>query len=882
MIGQTLAHYKILEKIGSGGMGDVYLAADTKLDRKVALKVLPPELAESEERRARFTREAKALAALDHPNIVTVHSVEEADGIHFITMQLVQGKTLTELLPKNGFPLNKFFEIAIPLADAVAAAHQEGITHRDLKPDNMMVGEDGRIKVLDFGLAKPTSGFAGVGSESDAPTAAKTAAGVILGTVNYMSPEQAQGKTVDARSDIFSLGVVFYEMLTGVRPFRGETPAEVLSSIIKDEPRALTDFDQEVPRELAKTIRRCLTKDSERRYQSAKDIRNELDELKTDLSSGELRESAQTKSAAVNKWLAAATVTLLLVVIAGAIYFTRTPRIESFRLVNPVQVTSALGVEDYPAWSPDGTTLAYAASMDTNLFLGNWDIWVSQVPGEQPLNRTADHDGNDRYPSWSPDGQRIAFWSDRSAGGYYVMPAFAGAPRKIVNDEGIEPSRLEWSPDGSEVAYVVRDGTRVFVETASLSAGESRRVLLPEAITAFDLAWSPSGNLFAYIGSARARDNQVTRLWILRVADGVAMPITDGVTNVWSPSWSPDGRTLYFVSDRGGTMDLWSQHMKADGSIDMPPERLTTGVEMRYATFSSDGTRLVYSKGKRISNVWRVPILEERPATWSDAQQITFDQAFVEFVSISPNGQRLIVSSDRAGNPDLWMLPSEGGDMQAITDDPTPDWFSAWSPDGKEIAFYAYRSGNRDIWVMPADGGAARQLTNHPARDSYPAWSPDGKEIVFDSYRGGSEDLWIMPAEGGEPRQLTKDSGSNPVWSPDGQWIAFTAYPRSTDAAFWRIRPTGEDLEPLTAQSTANAQFSHFSPDGGLLLFEREQDLWILSLESRLERRITDLSGRPGSPLGYGSASDGHYLYFCWSNDLYDLWVMDVVTDESE
>ena len=330
-------------------------------------------------------------------------------------------------------------------------------------------------------------------------------------------------------------------------------------------------------------------------------------------------------------------------------------------------------------------------------------------------------------------------------------------------------------------------------------------------------------------------------------------------------------------------MDLWSQHMKADGSIDMPPERLTTGVEMRYATFSSDGTRLVYSKGKRISNVWRVPILEERPATWSDAQQITFDQAFVEFVSISPNGQRLIVSSDRAGNPDLWMLPSEGGDMQAITDDPTPDWFSAWSPDGKEIAFYAYRSGNRDIWVMPADGGAARQLTNHPARDSYPAWSPDGKEIVFDSYRGGSEDLWIMPAEGGEPRQLTKDSGSsNPVWSPDGQWIAFTAYPRSTDAAFWRIRPTGEDLEPLTAQSTANAQVPHFSPDGGLLLFEREQDLWILSLESRLERRITDLSGRPGSPLGYGSASDGHYLYFCWSNDLYDLWVMDVVTDESE
>ena len=200
MIGQTLAHYKILEKIGSGGMGDVYLAEDTKLGRKVALKVLPPELAESEERRKRFKREAKALAALDHPNIVQVFSVEEADGIHFITMQLVQGKTLTELLPKNGFPLNKFFDIAIPMADAVAAAHQEGITHRDLKPDNMMLGDDGRIRVLDFGLAKPAGGLFAKDGASELPTQAKTEEGVIVGTVSYMSPEQAQGKRFSCAS----------------------------------------------------------------------------------------------------------------------------------------------------------------------------------------------------------------------------------------------------------------------------------------------------------------------------------------------------------------------------------------------------------------------------------------------------------------------------------------------------------------------------------------------------------------------------------------------------------------------------------------------------------------------------------------------------------
>ncbi len=230
MIGTTLSHYKVLEKLGSGGMGDVYVAEDTELGRKVALKVLPAEMAASEERRARFKREARAIAALNHPNIVTVHSVEEADGVHFMTMELVRGKTLSELQPKNGFALSKFLEISIPLADAVAAAHQEGITHRDLKPDNVMQSDDGRVKVLDFGLAKPKAGLAADASDSALPTENMTAEGRILGTLNYMSPEQAEGKPVDDRSDIFSLGIVFYEMLTGQRPFRGDTPASTLSA----------------------------------------------------------------------------------------------------------------------------------------------------------------------------------------------------------------------------------------------------------------------------------------------------------------------------------------------------------------------------------------------------------------------------------------------------------------------------------------------------------------------------------------------------------------------------------------------------------------------------------------------------------------------------
>jgi len=293
MVGQTLGHYKILEKIGAGGMGEVYLAEDTTLNRRVALKVLPPELAESEERRARFTREAKALAALNHPNIVTVHSVEEDGGVHFITMELVKGKTLADLLPRQGFSLDRFFDIAVPLADAVAAAHEQGIVHRDLKPGNVMVGAEGRVKVLDFGLAKPTGGFAGADGGSDLLTAAKTEEGVIVGTWSYMSPEQARGGAVDARSDIFSLGIVFYEMLTGRRPFAGDTPAEALSAIIKDVPPAVSEIRSGIPRELSRMVRRCLSKDASHRLQSALDVRNEMEELRRELDSGESLADAQ-------------------------------------------------------------------------------------------------------------------------------------------------------------------------------------------------------------------------------------------------------------------------------------------------------------------------------------------------------------------------------------------------------------------------------------------------------------------------------------------------------------------------------------------------------------------------------------------------------------
>jgi eukaryotic-like serine/threonine-protein kinase len=340
-------------------MGEVYLAEDTTLSRRVALKVLPPELADSQDRRDRFTREAKALAALNHPNIVTVYSVETENRVHFITMELVKGKTVSELLPRQGLSLERFFDVAVPLTDAVATAHEHGIIHRDLKPANVMVADDGRVKVLDFGLATPTAGFAAEGTPADLPTVAKTAEGVIVGTWNYMSPEQPRGQPVDARSDIFSLGIIYYQMLTGSRPFPGDTPTEALSSIIKDVRPSVSDIRSGLPRELSRLVRRCCQGPRRVASQNAFDIRNELAELKRELDSGELITHAgptpKLRVGSKRSWLAAAAIVGLVVLLGLGVWFTTgSPEVRVARLQNPLQVTSAAAVEEKPTWSPEG------------------------------------------------------------------------------------------------------------------------------------------------------------------------------------------------------------------------------------------------------------------------------------------------------------------------------------------------------------------------------------------------------------------------------------------------------------------------------------------------------------------------------------------------
>ena len=856
-------------------MGEVYLAQDTTLDRLIAIKVLPASFSADASRRARFIREAKAVASLNHPNIVTLHSVEESNEVLFLTMELVHGKTLAELLPAKGFSLDKFFAIAIPLVGALAAAHQRGIAHRDLKPGNIMITDDGRVKVLDFGIAKA---FVDDVADAGRETNTVTQAGHVVGTPAYMAPEQAEGKATDARSDIFAAGVVLFEMLAGLRPFgEGGSPRRQ-----PEKGSSLKDVRPDVPRELVRLIQRCLAIDPDDRYQSAVDVRHGLEEIKQDLESGEL--VSVVPRAAPPRWrrtalaLLAATVTIA----AGASLWTRSesaPRATIPRLRTAVQVTASLDVESYPSWSPDSGRVAYMGSDGGYYFIGNHDIWVAQLGRGEPVNLTK-HPANDRMPSWSPDGREIAFFSDRGgAWAVYTMPAIGGSPRNVLPLPALpaQPrswSAPQWSRDGKQLFVSAPIAEQNVVLVLSLESLDTTRVELPkhEGSFCWDLAVSPDARQFAYV-EALGLTSDVTRLWTVAVAGGEPVALTDGRTNVWSPKWSNDGRAVYYVSNRGGSMDLWQQDIGADGRPMGDAVAITQGLGIRSAAFSPDGTKLAYGRGGRVTNVWRAVIPAGRPITWDDAEQLTSERAFIEFVDISPNGTWLALSSDRRGNPDLWLLPSDGGEMTPLTTDPTPDWNPRWSRDGSQIVFYAYRTGNRDIWVMPAAGGPARQLSAHPGHDRYPSWSPDGSAIAY--WAAGLRQTMIVAAAGGEPRALRGVGDGIGEWSPTADALVHNRQGK----LYW-VSTIGGEAVPLPDPPARPAAIRFFS-DAKSILFSvvdgapEDREIWRMLLADGTASRLTQLRGRRGD-LNENFATDGKYLYFIWREDDGDIWVMDV------
>ena len=763
--GDTVSHYRIVEEIGHGGMGVVYRAFDTKLERDVALKVLLSG--------QRLWREARTAASLKHPNIGVVYEIGEAGETAYLAMELLEGESLAERQRREPLQEPDALAVAVAVADGLAHAHSRGVVHRDLKPANVMLTEHGP-KIIDFGLA---------GSPEDS---------VGMGTPRYAAPEQVRGEASGPSADVYSFGVLLDELL-GTR--------------------------------YADMAKRCRADNPEDRMQSAAEVSRLL--------------RGSDPGHRTWRWVAAAAA---VAAIAAMTFWARS-RDASFAFLNPRQVTSDVGAEENARWSPSGDALVYQANLR-----GNWDIWLLEE-GERPVNLTSDYDGADRFPTWSPDGAEVAFWSERGGGSVGVMPVSSGEWRRIASADTPAPPR--WSRDGLRLAFI--DGASMVVW--SLGDGTHERVALPgERTRRFDLTWSPDGRFVSYI-DANAEVDEVTQLWALRLDDETPFRLSRGDTNVWSPSWSVDPEGLLFVSNQGGVMDLWHQRFERDGPAG-EPEQLTVGVGIRNASLSKDGSRLVYSQGRKVANVWRIPI-SDPPVGWDDAIQLTLDQALIEFVDVSRDGERLVVSSDRAGNQDLWTLPAEGGELRQMTVDPSADWAPVWSPEGASVAFYSYRSGNRDLWLIP-EGGTPRQLTHDPAEDYRMAFSPDGGRLLFDSTRSGSWDIWLLDLESGELAQLTSHPAidSDARFSPDGARIVFGSK-REGAYHLWATGLDGRDPTRLTeragAQPSLRPRRSHRLLPRRLV---RERGTSGVSTCSRAKNGpATALRGRRGA-MGASALSD--------------------------
>ena len=871
--GSSLKHYQIVQSLGRGGMGEVYLARDTTLGRNIALKVLRPEVASDADRRARFEREARAVAALNHPNIVTLHSIESDADVHFITMEWVAGKTLSERIPSTGLPLDGFLDIAVPLIDAVGTAHQHGITHRDLKPENVMITEAGRVKVLDFGLAKLVAAAADESSETVlATTSGETAVGHIVGTYAYMSPEQVEGRRLDHRSDIFSLGIMFHEMLTGRRPFIGDSSASTMAAILKDVPRPVTDLNPKLPPRLAAIIQRCLEKDPALRYQSAADLGSELAVVKRDLSSVDnATAAARTRSSSP---YAALAIGLAIVGAVVAVFYLRqddtAPSFDtSPRELTFTQLTHGEGVESFPTLSPDGRTLAYVSGG-----AGSPDIYLLRVGGENPINLTADSKVADTQPAFSPDGELIAFRSDRDGGGIFVMGATGESVRRI-SDSGYHPA---WAPDGSQLVVCtqsVGDPALRFTasELWSVDVKTSERKRLADGDAAQG-AWSPNGQRIAFWGR---RGGDPGDIWTVAATGGTPTRLTTEPSIDWNPVWDPDGRHLYFSSNRGGSMNLWRVAVdERTGNAVGKAQAVTTGggAASQHVTVSKNDSRIAYSSLVETMNVQKIAFDARSGRTAGEAQWITRGSRPVAQPDASPGGLHLAFNTT-GKQEDIFVSRADGSGVIQLTDDASKDRAARWSPDGRRIAFYSDRTGQYELWAIRPDGSDRQQLTFSPGAH-YPVWSPDGKRMAYSTHSPNGAFIFALdrPWKDQKPQLLPAIEDRTQTfeiwsWSSDGRLLAGQKHLADLSHAGVAVHEIGTDrIDWLTDFG----EWPVWLSDSRRLLFSHQGKLYLVD---RTTRKTVEVLSLPQPSLGSVALSrDQKTIYFTFRAAESDVWMI--------
>ncbi len=866
--GAKLGPYEILSPLGAGGMGEVYRARDTRLERDVAVKVLPDEVSKDAERRARFEREAKAVAALSHPNILAIHDVGDHDGTSFAVMELLDGETLRDRLSGGALPARKAGEIGAQIAHGLAAAHEKGIVHRDLKPENVFVTADGRVKVLDFGLARQQPS-AQDGTHSPTQTR-ETDPGAVLGTVGYMSPEQVKGQPADSRSDIFSFGAVLYEMLTGRRAFKRDTAAETMTAILKEDPPELLSASGALPAGLERIVRHCLEKQPAERFQSARDLAFDLEAAFGSGASGPAGPAAAA-SRASRWWPLAAALALLAAGFAAG----RLGR--SNLAANPTptlftQVTDLPGLERQPSLSPDGRSLLYVGDAR-----GNDDIYLLRIGGRKPINLTEDSPDDDSAPAFSPDGSQIAFRSERKGGGIFVMGATGESVRRVT-DYGFDPA---WSPDGQELVVAtepLRDpmsrkgGSQLW---AVRTTGEGKR-LVSEG-DGMGPKWSPDGRFIAYWAvrpSTWQRD-----LWTV-AADGSgakkgAIALTDDAAIDWGVEWSPDGRFLYFSSNRGGTMNLLripidSRSGRALGA----PEPVTTPSAWAGSpSFAREGRQFAFGTRDWRADAWKVGFDPDREALLGRPLPILRGQPLQE-LDWSPDGTSLLFA--RRGLPweSLGVVRADGSGYAQLTDASFQHRSARWSPDGQRLSFQSQR-GDVKTWVMRTDGSVLQQVSGTEPTNT-PVWSPDGRRIAV-GVSGGVAFLDPSQPSPGEPIERHAIEGFQGAgivwsWSPDGRWLLCA--PQQVPGGLFLYSLEARSLRKLDESEEA----ARWLPDSRRILFNKRGALLLLDTVTGRRKELLPPGTLPveGGWTTFSVTRDGRSIAYLEARREGDIWLADL------
>lgn len=899
--GALVGRYRILASVGTGAMGEVYRAEDTSLGRVVALKTLPADLVGTPDRRARFENEGRVMASLSHPNLVDVYDVGEYLGVPFLVQEFIEGETLEDVLLSGAVPAPKAARWIAQAAEGLAAVHDAGILHRDIKPSNLMLGRDGWVRVLDFGLAKVQT----TAEDGKRSQPSLTTDGLVVGTAQYMSPEQASGKKVDGRSDIFSLGVVFYELLAGRLPFEGDTPVDVMYGILHLRQPPIPGFGTGVLRGLADVVDRALEKDPERRYVTMRDMAAEIeavlaaggfeaDEPLPPRPAGSRTSKAKAALPAPvrrRRWpfVAAAAVAAGAVVAVAALIGMRGKgdRAAPEQPLRPLQLTSSTGLDVFPAFSPDGRSLAYASDRS-----GRFEIYRRPLtPGGREIELTTDGLQN-LSPAWSPDGETLAYHA-KSVGGVWLVPALGGVPRQLTTFG----SRPSFSPGGQ--ALVFESGSVVDFAANSLGALPPSVLWIapldggpPRPLTQVGrpsgghgaASWSPDGRRIAFA----TYDRTAAEIWIVDTDGKNLVQVSEGNGQCYDPVWGADSASITYPclteSFRAG---LFRRRISpANGKAAGRPEEIASfgsaGLGwVKQLAVSRDGTRLAYAGLAMASNIWRVPV-DARGERSGDEAAVTRETGRNSRPAVSHDGTKVALNRWRPGaNQDIWIVDLKDGSAVQRTTDGADDDYPSWLPGDRKLAFMSLRKGYRSLFTLDLTTGREEPLADFgPGQDSMRV-SPDGTKVAYHSNRGGTTlNVWVADLPSGTPRQVTFDRelAAFPCWAPDGATIAFEAR-RQGDVHVFTVPVSGGTPVQLTRAAGQGWPYS-FSPDGTKVAFASLRDgVWNVSWISRdgKTEKAATTNRRLNVYIRYPDWSPtGDAIYYELAETTGNIWLVDL------